>query len=61
VEIACSRCGVACPKWTRQIAPLPEPVFGSALLGLRLYLLTRSPAAFRRRNLFVDATLDDQV
>ena len=61
VEVACAKQQVALPAWTRQIAPLSEPLFGSALQSLRLYLLTHSPAPFRRRNIFVDATLDDQV
>lgn len=61
VELACERCAVRVPGWARAIEPLPEPVFGSDLLSLRLYLLTRSPAPFRRRNLFIDATLGDQV
>ena len=61
VEVACAKQQVALPAWTGQVAPLSEPLFGSALQSLRLYLLTRSPPAFRRRNIFVDATLDDQV
>lgn len=61
VEVACAKHHVALPAWTRQVAPLSEPLFGSALQNLRLYLLTHSPAPFRRRNIFVDATLDDQV
>jgi len=61
VEVACAKQLVALPSWTREIPPLSEPLFGSALQSLRLYLLTHSPAPFRRRNIFVDATLDDQV
>lgn len=61
VEVACAKQQVALPAWTREIAPLIEPAFGSTLQNLRLYLLTHSPAPFRRRNIFVDATLDDQV
>jgi len=30
-------------------------------MSLRLYLLTHSPAAFRRRNIFIDATVGAQV
>jgi hypothetical protein len=40
---------------------LPQPVFGSELKALRLHLLTNSPPAFRRRNIFIDATLGDRV
>jgi uncharacterized protein (DUF1778 family) len=61
VEMACAKRRVAVPAWTRDISPLREPVFGSALQSLRLHLLTHSPAPFRRRNIFIDATLDDQV
>jgi hypothetical protein len=49
------------PAWTRSIPPLAEPVFGSDLCSLRLYLLTNSPPPFRGRNIFIDSTLGDQV
>ena len=55
VEQACTKHGVVPPSWTRAIAPLAEPVFGSTLMSLRLYLLTHSPAPFRRRNIFIDS------
>jgi hypothetical protein len=61
VEYAGGRHGVAPPAWTHSIAPLTEPVFGSALMSLRLYLLTHSPAPFRRRNIFIDATVGARV
>jgi mobilization protein NikA len=61
VEQACARRAIAVPAWTRSIAPLPEPVFGSTLQSLRLYLLTHSPPPFRSRNIFIDATLGDRV
>jgi hypothetical protein len=61
VESACAQRAVAVPAWTRSIAPLAEPAFGSDLQSLRLYLLTRSPPAFRCRNIFIDATVGDQV
>lgn len=61
IEVACSRRGVHPPDWIGTIAPLAEPVFGSELLSLRLYLLTHSPAPFRRRNIFIDATVGDRV
>ena len=44
VEYACARRAVAVPEWTRSIAPLAEPVYGSELLSLRLYLLTLAAA-----------------
>ena len=61
VETACAKRALPMPAWTREIAPLIEPAFGSTLQNLRLYLLTHSPAPFRRRNIFIDATLDDQL
>ena len=61
VEYACAQHGLVPPAWTRTIAPLAEPVFGSTLMSLRLQLLTHSPAPFRRRNIFIDATVGDRV
>ncbi len=61
VEYACAQVDVEPPAWTRAIAPLAAPVFGSRLMSLRLYLLTHSPAPFRRRNIFIDATVGDRV
>ena len=60
-EYACVKNGVAPPSWVRATAPLAEPVFGSALMSLRLYLLTHSPAPFRRRNIFIDASVGSRV
>ena len=61
VEHVCAARGQKPPAWTSEIAPLAQPSFGSALLSLRLHLLTNSPAAFRRRNLFVDTVVGGQV
>lgn len=61
VETACARHGIAAPEWVRSVAVLEAPVFGSSLLSLRLHLLSNSPAAFRRRNIFIDSTLGDRV
>jgi len=60
-EMACSQRGLPAPAWTRKIEALAEPVFGSALPSLRLYLLTHSPAPFRRRNIFIDSSIGAQV
>jgi len=60
-EVACAKNGVAPPPWLLATAPLVEPVFGSALMSLRLYLLTHSPAPFRRRNIFIDASVGSRV
>lgn len=61
VEHVCAASGVNPPAWTREILPLAQPVFGSGLASLRLHLLVNSPAAFRRRNLFVDTVVGGQV
>jgi hypothetical protein len=61
IEQACERRSVRIPGWVRTVVPLPEPAFGSTLKSLRLHLLTHSPPSFRRRNIFIDATLGDQV
>jgi hypothetical protein len=61
IEVACAQRGVALPAWTGTVAPLTEPAFGSQLLSLRLHLLTHSPAPFRRRNIFIDATVGARV
>jgi hypothetical protein len=61
IELACERRAIAVPPWTRRIVPLDEPAFGSTLRSLRLHLLTHSPAPFRRRNIFIDASLGDRV
>ncbi len=61
VEYACAQHAIAVPAWTRSIAPLAEPVYGSELLSVRLHLLTHSPPPFRARNIFIDATLGDRV
>jgi hypothetical protein len=52
---------VSVPAWVRDAGPLEEPYFASSLVGLRLHLLSNSPPAFRRRNLFVDSTVGDRV
>jgi hypothetical protein len=61
IEQACARHTMALPAWVGEIPPLQLPEFASTLPGLRMHLLTASPASFRRRNLFVDAGLGAQV
>jgi hypothetical protein len=61
VEAVCAKRGIPLPTWTRKIGPLEAPQFGSKLQALRLHLLTHSPAAFRRRNIFIDASVGDRV
>ncbi len=61
VEHAASRKGVAAPQWTQEPAALEEPYFATDLKSLRLGLLLSSPVAFKRRNIFIDATVGDRV
>ena len=61
IELAAERRKVPAPDWTSDV-PVPDtPAFGSSLGSVRLHLLTRAPVALRRRNLFMDASLDDRV
>lgn len=61
VEHTCALRKTHPPDWARCIDPLTEPFFASELQSLRLHLLTHAPAAFRRRNLFVDASVGAQI
>lgn len=61
VEQAAHAAGVSPPAWTRSVAPLDAPWFATPLPGLRLHLLESSPVPFKRRNLFVDASVGDRV
>lgn len=57
VEQAASQKGMSPPDWVRDIEPLAEPWFASALRSLQPLLLVTAPVVFKRRNLFVDATI----
>jgi hypothetical protein len=61
IELAAAMKNVQTPSWTRDLPPLEEPVFGSALQSLRLHLLTHSPPPFTRRNIFIDSSVGDRV
>ncbi len=61
VEFAAAQKNTPPPQWTSDIEPLPHPAFGTTLKSLRLHLLTRSPITFRRRNIFIDASMGDRV
>jgi hypothetical protein len=54
---------VAPPAWTATVPALAAPYFAASLtsLPLRLHLLRASPAAFKRRNLFVDSVVGSRV
>lgn len=61
VEFAAMRQGVSSPAWTGDVPPLDQPWFGTDLMDLRLHLLTKSPAVFRRRNIFIDTSVGGRV
>ncbi len=61
VEQAATIKGTRPPAWTLEVPPLNEPLFGSSVPALRLYLLMNSPPPFHRRNLFIDSTIGDRV
>jgi hypothetical protein len=55
-ESLCREFGMCPPTWTEQPAYyLKRPWFAGGLESLKAILLAESPAAFRRRNLFVSA------
>jgi hypothetical protein len=49
------------PLWVRDVRPLEEPYFAAPFPALRPYLLRMAPVTFKRRNIFVDATVGDRV
>ncbi len=61
IEHGASLRHIRVPVWAREAPPLASPYFATELLSLRIHLLTHSPPAFRRRNIFVDATVGDRV
>jgi hypothetical protein len=61
VEYAAQRSGIKAPGGAASVASLERPYFASPLKGHRLHLLRTSPLTFRRRNLFVDASVGARV
>jgi hypothetical protein len=61
VERAAADKGVEAPKWTCDVEPLDQPYFATDLKSLRPWLLVASPVVFKRRNIFIDATVGDRV
>jgi len=61
VEEAAHQKQVTAPTWVTQIEPLEEPYFGAALESLRVHLLMNAPIPFRKRNIFIDASIGDRV
>jgi uncharacterized protein (DUF1778 family) len=61
VDVAADRIDCPPPAWTAEISGLDEPWFATPLPGLRLHLLRSAPIPFKRRNLFVDASVGARV
>ena len=61
VEQAAAAKQVEPPAWVRDIAPLDAPVFATSLKSVRMHLLRSAPVPFKRRNIFVDASIGDRV
>jgi hypothetical protein len=61
VELACARKDQLPPAWTTDVRPLVRPRFGTQLKSVRPHLLRASPVPFKRRNIFIDASIGDRV
>lgn len=61
VEQAASQRRVPPPAWVREVMPLEDPYFAAPLRSLRSYLLQVSPVPFKRRNIFIDASIGARV
>ena len=61
VEVAAHLKGQPPPDWVREVEALEEPYFAVPYARLRPYLLRAAPTPFKRRNIFVDATVGDRV
>ena len=61
IDLAARRRHREPPRWIDDVPVPVSPAFGSELASVRLHLLTHSPVALRRRNLFMDASMDDRV
>jgi hypothetical protein len=61
VELAAHLRGVLPPPWTSGIKPLAKPVFIVPWQSLRAHLLLESPVPFRRRNIFINASIGARV
>lgn len=61
VEQAAHMKAVPPPAWARRIPPLEAPWFATPLKKLRLHLLRAAPVPFKRRNIFVDASVGSRV
>jgi hypothetical protein len=61
VEQAAAQKDVPAPAWVRDIDALETPHFATPLKSLRWHLLRSAPVPFKRRNVFIDATVGDRT
>jgi len=61
VEFAADRKRVPPPTWVAKVEPLDEPHFATPMRSLRMHLLLSAPVVFKRRNIFVDASIGARV
>ena len=61
VEHAADLLHVSPPSWVRDVIPLEAPRFATPLRSLRMHLLRSAPVPFKRRNIFVDASVGARV
>jgi uncharacterized protein (DUF1778 family) len=61
VELAAAHKHVAPPAWVLDIEALDIPHFATPLKSLRWHLLRSAPVPFKRRNIFVDASVGDRI
>jgi uncharacterized protein (DUF1778 family) len=61
VEYRADQLGLPAPRWTKGVGALGEPYFPAGTDQVRTYLLRAAPIVFKRRNLFVDASVGDHL
>lgn len=61
VEQAAALKHVAPPSWVQEVIPLEIPHFATRMQSLRMHLLQSAPVPFKRRNIFVDASVGARV
>ncbi|MBN1961582.1 MAG: hypothetical protein JW841_11605 [Deltaproteobacteria bacterium] len=61
IELTAHRLHAITPQWVCNIPPLTTPVFATKLKNLRLHLLLHSPPPFKKRNIFVDASIGERI
>lgn len=61
VERLCEETRAPVPWWTAGARPLPEPWFVAGIESLKAFSLVESPAAFRKRNIFVFGNFLDRA